>query len=1525
MKEERGAVGARHGHGSHFKRGNGWRKLTSWVMALAMAASAIAGFLYAFSPATAFADEGKCTWQYEGHSWSYGGAGQPDISRKDVATGYELYCANPELPCPGGGTYTKIYQIKNNKGVDKTSKLKVYLWFGFAGPGYDPSMWPSDANWSSDQMRHSITHILLSDRFQNSGANATTGMTSENIKWIEEKVLGNLIAGGAPTDHPEESLAHKMMARSGEVPDDDHFRIFACQTDDGHQTVVGYEYNPKVTVTFSKVSLDSEIAVGDGNYSLQDAEFDIYDASTNKVVEHIKTDASGQAKADLDQNKDYYLVETKAPKGFKLTQGHIDFRTGSADGEQEISEDPGKVDFIVRKANSATSTKTEKGEDQPGVSLAGAEFEISYQKGGKTVTQTAISNEDGYVSFHGIPFGHYEIREIKAPAGYKISTDVISGEISADKMTDHLSDLVLDPDEGSLDYVVENLKAFNVQITKFKTDDEDGSGVREPVGNVEFKFYRNNEDGSKGDYVGSIFTDDQGYAATDGSAHTKVKSYKDGADHYADTEKDTLWLGVGERNDAKNDINGAFPYCDYGYTVEENPDTVPEGYHRVGSFTIPASVMTDGITLRYAIDNNRIDTHLQIVKTDIESGETVPLSGFQFQILDSKGAVIKQVDWTPNKHEVDTFTTDESGMVTLPEQLPEGTYKVHEVSTAAPYILGNDVEFTIDFEADGVVEPVVAVKFPNDFATGTVKIVKTDAETGASLTGAEFDVRAVNDLVRPEGTTEAVAGETVGHVVIGADGTGTCKNLPLGSGTADYVLIETKAPDGYYVDDTPIPFTLSWKDPRTSVVTVEVDVANHPNELVFVKVKDGDETALLPGASFALWDMADEMDHPEDVDGNIVNIERQDGIHAIMLEHVPTGAVVKNTTDLGDDSTVIILTPDKENLGTVVHEGESIDDVPAGTYNVFCQKGVMDFTDGGEVTIEAGKMYTFEYDPDTDEISIDESNVAYEPVIPQPVEGRKTTLQAIVDNGIYAVSVDGEDVATIKVEDGDKTVFIGKGELPSGSAIDVLLEDGATVLTTTTDDSGRASLKRLGRSEETITFHAQEIKAPEGYVLDGTIRPITVNGRGYVEGESSFELTVENKAITLKVSKKDITNEAEVPGAKLTITDSEGNVVDEWVSGTEAHYIEGLKPGSYTLTEVLTPKNYDQANPVEFYVLEDGSLQSVVMHDEPIKIEGQLDKRQEIADPTAEGVEPNGDGANRAETSVDEEGRYDYTLDYRSNSNTWADEFTVTDDLLMAKQGLAHLTGITTAQGGVDYDGLMNVWYTTNKTDPDYVDPSGANATLSDGHENPWLTHEENANTLGDDGRAIDYTGWHLWEENIPTSKAYTLSVDDLKLDDDEYITGVRLEYGRVEAGFTTREDLWDRDDLKDVHDDLDDVTGNEGTFEDNDGLEVEYAPTIMHMQVTDDYKPNTRIDNEATLDIYRNGGGMPELESHDTDKVTQVAISVNATIVEQAVNAAQTAMAQTGAAPIVSILAVAAGIIAGTIAYRKIRLRKVG
>ena len=323
----------------------------------------------------------------------------------------------------------------------------------------------------------------------------------------------------------------------------------------------------------------------------------------------------------------------------------------------------------------------------------------------------------------------------------------------------------------------------------------------------------------------------------------------------------------------------------------------------------------------------------------------------------------------------------------------------------------------------------------------------------------------------------------------------------------------------------------------------------------------------------------------------------------------------------------------------------------------------------------------------------------------------------------------------------------------------------------------------------------------------------------------------------------------------------------------------------------------------------------------------------------------------------DDDGSYDYTLDFRSTSNTWTDEFTVEDDLYGVMTGKATLDSITTPQAYKDFDGKMNVWYKTDQTPSDYSDESGANQTLSDGHGNPWLTDESNSETLGEDGRKIDYTGWKLWKADVSTTEAEDLKVSDLELAEGEHVTAIRFEYGRVESGFTTREDDWDRAGIKDSHDDVNDATetakgngsysdgvsilvdldgsgkftafGNNGLggkikqkdgtytckdgdtvysltlnkdgsasakmtdkdgketkvdlaagqFKISEGVSGDYAPAIVHMKVTDDYRAGDSLENYAKVDLYRNGGGEDQLEDHDDDKVKQTPKSDSAII----------------------------------------------
>ena len=296
----------------------------------------------------------------------------------------------------------------------------------------------------------------------------------------------------------------------------------------------------------------------------------------------------------------------------------------------------------------------------------------------------------------------------------------------------------------------------------------------------------------------------------------------------------------------------------------------------------------------------------------------------------------------------------------------------------------------------------------------------------------------------------------------------------------------------------------------------------------------------------------------------------------------------------------------------------------------------------------------------------------------------------------------------------------------------------------------------------------------------------------------------------------------------------------------------------------MTPRTYDQAEQVEFEIKATGTVQKVAMKDAPVEITAQVDKRQEIARPTAAGTVANGDGANEAATSLSKTGDYRYMIDARNDSDTWVDEFTVEDDLKPVKDGLAKLVSITTPQAYGDYDGRCNVWYRTNKSADEHP-TSDANATKDDGHDNPWLTG---------DGRKLDYTGWRLWKRDIDTGKQETLQVSELSLDKDEEITGIRFEYGRVEAAFATRgdEQSWSRETLKDVHDDIEtnDIDSMETKSQTSDEEKLVYRPVVVRLRVTEAYRTGTVLKNQASVFASRNGGGE-KLEGRDEDHVEQV------------------------------------------------------
>lgn len=1183
-------------------------------------------------------------------------------------------------------------------------------------------------------------------------------------------------------------------------------------------------YCPSVRVNFTKTSMQAELSNGNSAYSLEGAVYEIHLASNDSLVDTITTDAGGAASLELAPNENYYAIEITAPKGFVRNPDRIAFNSGSG-ASISLPDQPGTVRVTLQKRDSASGT-----EAQRGASLAGAEFKLVDANG---TSHLATTNEAGQAFFGNaedgsIPLGPYTITEVTAPAGYRLSEDQITGTAQAGAM----NDAGIVEVEAAID---EHICAFDLDITKYVDTGDEDSGLQTPGEGVAFEIISN----TTHEVVGTIETNEDGVATTAG-----------------------LWFGTGERAEG---INGALPWDAAGYTVREVAESAPPGYLPAPRWSIDADDIADGVTLHYIVDNDLLQSRIQIVKTDAATQETVPLAGFTFQLLDQDKQPITQEVWHPEHQELQEFTTDENGTVTLPEPLGVGTYYIREVEAAQPYITrGDDVEVVIEDRDD--LPPVTVVTVANEAATGRATITKacSDEDTcTASLAGAEFDVVAIDDVVSPTGATQAVAGEVVDHVVIGEDGSATTTDLPLGTGIAVYAFQETKPPAGHVIDNEPHEFTVTYEDDKTPVVNVSATVENTPTELIVDKNTLGSDEPLA-NATFELWNTEDEVVVQPDEDAAGVCI-RAEGASEVTLTQQIDEAVVQATLPTGWSAT---LATSKEH--------QALTDVPCAvepgsyTLEVVDANGTMvEMENDGALELEAGTGYTIACDEGllaSQDVRIDTAAI----VRAQQTLAYDETLEAFaatdVAPGTWSIIIDDQKYGTCEVLAGD----VWYGRLSDGALIasGYLLKPGTESTRHATDGGGIIRIDHIVPG----SYGLREIGAPAGYLVDGKTHRFTVDAHGTVEGLPSLTIEVDDDYTKVDLSKRDITNEDEIPGAHMALLDHEGTILTTWVSGEEDKRIEALEPGDYTLVETMTPHGYDVATAVDFTVHATGDVQRVVMYDEPIEISGELDKRQEICDPVHPDTNANGDGANKADVAVSDNGTYHYSVDMRNTSSTWVDEFTVTDTIDGAAAGLVELDSITTPAACEDFDGLLNVWFSTNETDGTYRDPSGANATLDDGHENPWLTHESTAEKLGDDGRAVSYDGWRLWAQGIDATASTTLDVADLDLNDTEVICAVRLEYGRVEAGFTSRMDDWNRLNLKDEHDDVNDLVAYAAS-RNGDEESVNLAPLLLTLHATDAYQEGTSLENQAQVDLFRNGGATEkdkQLEDHDHDRVIQ-------------------------------------------------------
>ena len=576
-----------------------------------------------------------------------------------------------------------------------------------------------------------------------------------------------------------------------------------------------------------KSSANQTITNGNSCYSLKGAVYGLYQNGIE--IARKTTDVNGYAKFENVTAGNYDLKEITPPKGYALDKTTYPVTINSSqttrvDVKDYPQSDP--VSILLGKVDKDTTQNMPQGS----ASLEGAEFTIKYyavysdkdpaESGKKPIRTWVMKTDergftrlgekykvsgDEFFKLKGVvtlPLGTITIQETKAPKGYLLNEEIFVRQITPTGSGEQV-------ETYNMPTIKEEVIRGDVQLVKYgESNDEpgdSGADIKKPLKDIKFHLTSK----TNGD-VYTIITDENGFAST-------------------------KQFGNSER--------GNLPFDTYTVT-EESP--YPE-YDIIAPFEV--TVDEEGKTYSYILRNDTVDAPLSVQKVDKETGKVIPIAGAQFQILDENKKPITMEVHYPTPMEIDTFETDANGSFTLPEKLEHGSYYLHETKAPEGYLLGvEDIPFVVDQEFDW--ENPLSITYPDAPAKGKIRVKKTDAETGNGLSGAEFEIRAKEDIVTPDGTVKAKAGTVVDTITTSDKGTAETKKLYLGK----YEVQETKAPEGYLLNTQKYPVELIYADQETEIVYGDVTV---PDEIAKGKIRitktDKETNKPIPsGAEFTV-------------------------------------------------------------------------------------------------------------------------------------------------------------------------------------------------------------------------------------------------------------------------------------------------------------------------------------------------------------------------------------------------------------------------------------------------------------------------------------------------------------------------------------------------------------------------------------------------------------------------------------------------------------------------------------------------
>ena len=727
---------------------------------------------------------------------------------------------------------------------------------------------------------------------------------------------------------------------------------------------------------------------------------------------------------------------------------------------------------------------SENGDPQGNASLAGAVYGL-YRDG--ELINTYTTDEKGYFKTREYVCGNYTIQEISPSEGYRLDPTVYSIGAEAENYT-----------------IESNLISVNVtedvikgKISIIKHSDDGTTQIETPEAGAEFEVYLK----SSGSYESA-----------------------------KDSEKDYLVCDENDFAATKTLLYGT-------YTVHQTKGW--ENTEWIEDFDVIISESEKEYF--YLINDAVLTSYVRIVKKDAETGNLIPVSGIGFKVWDCKNSrYVEQKINYPSEMILDVFYTDESGTLTLPNELVYGDYKLHEVQTAEGYFLGSEA---VPFTVDGKEEVITVEKFNvpqkgrisvqktgNTFVSAAVSSSAYTDENGnviespvtytpvfseSGLANAVFQIIAGEDIITADGTVRANAGDIVAEIATDENGYAETDPLYLGK----YEIKEIQAPDGYVLNGESQFIELTYAGQEVEIRdTVNISFVNEYQraEISLEKIMENDESFNIYGKDcytnvrfglFAAEDLTAADGTVIPADGLISEISLDENMTVKFDVQLPFGKYY--VQEIGTDEHYVLN--GEKYLVTFEYQGQDIQTVSidCGTFENRLKRGKIE----GIKTNESGG----------------------------PLENALF--------GLFAM---------------DCTEFTEENAL----------------MTAKSDDKGCFSFADIPFGEYVI----RELSAPDGYILSDESYPVTIS-----ENDEIIRIEIENKPVTVEIPKRDADGN-ELKGAQMQLLNSNGKVIEQWVSDGTNHIVAKLSAGKYILKETAAPEGYILATDICFEVLNDGTV-----------------------------------------------------------------------------------------------------------------------------------------------------------------------------------------------------------------------------------------------------------------------------------------------------------------------------------------------